>query len=139
MIKVFPLLLFFMLFLNPVLAQTNWPEESKMCSYEEDRRGYESRTMNILQATNYPWGVCPEIFTFFGVGYEFIEESIHHWNTAYRNYIQNKYGSWSNVYNEPNSPLFTMSCDDDKHNIIYIKGGQFTNIALANYEPQDTI
>ena len=58
------------------------------------------------------------------------------WNTKYRNYKINRWGS-ANVAGIPDGPLFVESCNRYKHNIIYTFKDNLAGTTLGMYSPVD--
>ena len=111
-------------------------------SYEEhnetDCTKSVRRTIPMLSAEHYPWGVCHSYYDDFSIEErQWTKEAIQKWNTEFSNYRWNKFKT-HDVANIPKGDLFVESCDRNKHNIIYTKkynakeGEQLAYYALYN-------
>ena len=99
----------------------------------------------ILPAKSYPWGIC--VYKGF-LGERtlskrenvFVYKAIEEWNRGYDSYKDSRWGATDNK-NIPQSPLFTLSCDIDKHRIVYLqvedlegeKLGRYSHTYLKNF------
>ena len=113
------------LFCYPALAQTHDPLIGKRCSYNEKQGKNIDEDYLALPERYYPWGVCVYKPDFLAgrqttsTEDEWITEAINTWNTQYVYYKVFRWGDWD-VVNIPPHPLFILSCDSNRHNIIYV-------------------
>ena len=136
-----------MVFFSQAVAQTNDPLTPKRCSYDNDATRRKTRWM--LPYNFYPWGVCFE----YSDMWEFIPSSSYYepFSTQERSWTKEAMDRWNDGYNVykfkiwetydvpyiPYGPLFVLSCDRDKYNILYIEKEAWID-SHAYFFPVDT-
>ena len=147
-LKYSVIFLFSVLLFSQAVAQSNDPLIHERCSF--DTSGAWSYEWRLLPADFYPWGVCFEYYDMWS----FIPSSSYYepfskqerawtkvamekWNDGYNVY---KFNTWETkqVLNIPKGPLFVLSCDRSKYNIVYLEKKAGID-ALAYFQPVDTL
>ncbi len=131
---------------SQTFAQTNdplTPERTTyyMCGTDQVLKG--KRTMEMLPAKNYPWGICFSEYAHFNRRErDLTREAMHKWNIEFDNYKIRRWGynDYQDMVNIPNGKLFIESCDYGKYNIIYPKKENLSSKRWwAYYRSIDTI
>ena len=130
------------LFPGKALSQTNNPRTVERCGYNMDfpdrKGGYYTRKDRILPVEFFPWGVCLNGNT-SQLEDTWIEYAVNKWN---EDYIKYKEKVWKRAYvNGIPGQLFTISCDDSKYNLIYVRKEDLKpDDVLGRYRPdEDTL
>ena len=138
-----------MVFFGQAVAQSNDPLIYERCGYNsKDKRTRDAHL--ILPADAYPWGVCFE----YSDMWELIPSSSYYvpfskqerawtqlamekWNDGYNVY---KFKIWEtyDVPYIPDGPLFVLSCDRSKYNIVYLEKEAWID-PLAYFQPVDIL
>ena len=132
------ILLVFLLSHSQIYAQTNNPlaplrNNIDICG-TSDTLEYNKKTMEMLPADKYPWGVCHSWYADFSQKeIEWTREAMRIWNINYLDYVWRRWGTLE-VVNIPTGDLFVESCDSDKYNILYTWKEHLSG-ALAYYSP----
>ncbi len=129
-------ILFTVLSHGQALAQTNNPLYLGTTGYNQTCGTY-NKTMIALPAIYYPWGVCLGNKSELTLDQDYwTKEAMQKWNTEYAQYKRLRWGRNEVIY-IPKGPLFVVSCDTEKHNIIYLKLRNLPGTQWANYRAVD--
>ncbi len=128
------------LFPGRALSQTNSPLKPYRNSFDTCGHYYikaQNRTMRMLRAPDYPWGVCHSYYDDFSEKErEWTKEAMQIWNAGFSIYRWNMFKT-HDVVNIPTGDLFVESCDSDNRNILYTKKKYLEDKVLGYYSAQD--
>lgn len=142
---IFLFLLFFcvLLFPDQSIAQSNdplCPVRDNYNIHPVDRSGFfTERSMDMLRAEEYPWGVCHFYYDEFSQNERaWTRGAMEMWNNEFAKYRLETFGT-HDVVNIPTGKLFVESCDDDNYNIIYTRKDDLENPTVAYYSARDLL